>query len=273
MYLPGCPPRPEMLIDAILKLHAKIMDEPLGPKRARSSWPASGPSWSRRRSKYGKLRHRRDVPRSAGESTDDAARSAPGQRARGPARRTQRRPTPGERRSAGPWSRHGMFGVHGSGDTSGFGGLVRRPWTPAPAERPYGGYFDEVADALRGGATRRRRRRGAQTIVIDRGEITCTCPRAPGRRFAAALRDDPALRFELCVVDLRRRLPRRRPAPAALGLPAHLDDVPAADPAGGLGAGGRPARAVARPRSTRPPTGRSGRPGTCSGSSTTGTPR
>ncbi len=39
MYLPGCPPRPEMLIDAILKLHDKIMDEPLGPearaKRAR----------------------------------------------------------------------------------------------------------------------------------------------------------------------------------------------------------------------------------------------
>jgi len=34
MYLPGCPPRPEMLIDAILKLHAKIMNEPLGAKRA-----------------------------------------------------------------------------------------------------------------------------------------------------------------------------------------------------------------------------------------------
>jgi NADH-quinone oxidoreductase subunit B len=34
MYLPGCPPRPEMLIDAILKIHAKIMDEPLGAKRA-----------------------------------------------------------------------------------------------------------------------------------------------------------------------------------------------------------------------------------------------
>ena len=33
MYLPGCPPRPEMLMDAILKLHAKIMDEPLGPTR------------------------------------------------------------------------------------------------------------------------------------------------------------------------------------------------------------------------------------------------
>jgi NADH-quinone oxidoreductase subunit B len=35
MYLPGCPPRPEMLMDAILKLHHKIMNEPLGAKRAR----------------------------------------------------------------------------------------------------------------------------------------------------------------------------------------------------------------------------------------------
>jgi NADH-quinone oxidoreductase subunit B len=35
MYLPGCPPRPEMLMDAILKLHTKIMEEPLGPRRAR----------------------------------------------------------------------------------------------------------------------------------------------------------------------------------------------------------------------------------------------
>jgi NADH-quinone oxidoreductase subunit B len=33
MYLPGCPPRPEMLIDAILKLHDKVMHEPLGDKR------------------------------------------------------------------------------------------------------------------------------------------------------------------------------------------------------------------------------------------------
>ncbi|QXG77351.1 NADH-quinone oxidoreductase subunit B [Modestobacter sp. L9-4] len=34
MYLPGCPPRPEMLTDAILKLHLKIQHEPLGAKRA-----------------------------------------------------------------------------------------------------------------------------------------------------------------------------------------------------------------------------------------------
>src|SRR6187401_1257600 len=30
IYLPGCPPRPEMLIDAILKLREKILYEPLG---------------------------------------------------------------------------------------------------------------------------------------------------------------------------------------------------------------------------------------------------
>jgi NADH-quinone oxidoreductase subunit B len=35
MYLPGCPPRPEMLMDAILKLHHKIQHEPLGARRAR----------------------------------------------------------------------------------------------------------------------------------------------------------------------------------------------------------------------------------------------
>jgi NADH-quinone oxidoreductase subunit B len=30
IYLPGCPPRPEMLLDAILKLHDKIQHSPLG---------------------------------------------------------------------------------------------------------------------------------------------------------------------------------------------------------------------------------------------------
>src|SRR6187399_1368355 len=35
MYLPGCPPRPEMLIDAILRLHDKVMAEPLGDRRRR----------------------------------------------------------------------------------------------------------------------------------------------------------------------------------------------------------------------------------------------
>jgi len=33
IYLPGCPPRPEMLINAILALHEQIQNEPLGGNR------------------------------------------------------------------------------------------------------------------------------------------------------------------------------------------------------------------------------------------------
>ena len=33
IYLPGCPPRPEQLMDAILKLHTKVQDMKLGPDR------------------------------------------------------------------------------------------------------------------------------------------------------------------------------------------------------------------------------------------------
>ena len=43
MYLPGCPPRPEMLMDAILKLHDKIMDEPLGVNARRRELPGYAP--------------------------------------------------------------------------------------------------------------------------------------------------------------------------------------------------------------------------------------
>ena len=34
IYLPGCPPRPEMLIDAIVKLHDKIQNTKFGAHRA-----------------------------------------------------------------------------------------------------------------------------------------------------------------------------------------------------------------------------------------------
>jgi NADH-quinone oxidoreductase subunit B len=35
MYLPGCPPRPEMLIDAIMKIHDKSRQTKLGANRQR----------------------------------------------------------------------------------------------------------------------------------------------------------------------------------------------------------------------------------------------
>ena len=42
--------------------------------------------------------------------------------------------------------RHGMF--HGSGDTSGYAGLVRPVALPSATPRPYGGWYDEAADTL-----------------------------------------------------------------------------------------------------------------------------
>jgi len=33
IYLPGCPPRPEMLLDSIVKLHDKIQNMKLGANR------------------------------------------------------------------------------------------------------------------------------------------------------------------------------------------------------------------------------------------------
>ena len=41
--------------------------------------------------------------------------------------------------------REGMFGSRGTGDTSGYGGLTQAITYPGDAQRPYGGWFDEVA--------------------------------------------------------------------------------------------------------------------------------
>eukprot|EP00918_Siedleckia_nematoides_P088935 GHVU01195544.1.p2 GENE.GHVU01195544.1~~GHVU01195544.1.p2 ORF type:complete len:185 (-),score=44.86 GHVU01195544.1:31-585(-) len=37
VYLPGCPPRPEMLLNAILELHQQIQDMPLGVNRVKAA--------------------------------------------------------------------------------------------------------------------------------------------------------------------------------------------------------------------------------------------
>ena len=42
--------------------------------------------------------------------------------------------------------RRGSFGVTGTGDTSGYGRLIREVVLPGSSPRPYGGYFDDVVD-------------------------------------------------------------------------------------------------------------------------------
>ena len=95
--------------------------------------------------------------------------------------------------------RRGMFGAHDSGDTSGYGGLVRTVAMPTPSQRPYGGDFDAVADAFaaalaEAGTTFTE---AVESVVVDRGELTFHVRREHLRTACQVLRDDPDLRFEL----------------------------------------------------------------------------
>jgi NADH-quinone oxidoreductase subunit C len=85
----------------------------------------------------------------------------------------------------------GMFGIQGTPDTSGYGTLQVRKAPLLDTPRPYGAYFDEVADTL--GLSD-----AIEHVVVDRGEITFYVRRERLPEVAAKLRDDPALRFELC---------------------------------------------------------------------------
>ena len=97
--------------------------------------------------------------------------------------------------------RHGAFGVSGSGDTSGFGGLVAPIVLPGPTPRPYGHGFDELADELELALADRGvpARSAIEKVVVDRGEITFHVRREHLVEFVRALRDEPGLRFEMCM--------------------------------------------------------------------------
>ncbi len=95
--------------------------------------------------------------------------------------------------------RRGMFGVKGSGDTSGYGRLVREVALPGSSPRPYGGYFDEVVDALIDALGEDSFTAAVERVVVYRRELTLDVRREHLVAVAQTLRDDPALRFELCL--------------------------------------------------------------------------
>ena len=96
--------------------------------------------------------------------------------------------------------RQGMFGAQ-SQDTTGYGGVVQPVLFPGASPRPYGSFFDEVADQLAtalatsdGGAEA-----AVERVVVDRGELTIFVRREHLLAVARAMRDVPGLRFEMCL--------------------------------------------------------------------------
>jgi len=91
--------------------------------------------------------------------------------------------------------REGMFGAHGTGDTSGFGGLTRPVIMPGASQQPFGGWYDEVHDRL---AAVTADDAPIEKVVVDRGEITFFIRRQRLLEVVTQLRNDAALRFEFC---------------------------------------------------------------------------
>ena len=95
-------------------------------------------------------------------------------------------------------TRRGMFGIDGSGDTSGYGRLVSKVTLPGSTPRPYGGYFDEVVDRLAEVLGAQIFEAAVERVVVFRGQLTLDISREHLITVASALRDDERLRFELC---------------------------------------------------------------------------
>ncbi len=95
--------------------------------------------------------------------------------------------------------RRGMFGATGSGDTSGYGRLIRPVALPGSTPRPYGGYFDDIVDALSAALGDDTTAEAIERVIVYRDELTLEVHRERLVAVAQTLRDDAALRFELCL--------------------------------------------------------------------------
>ncbi len=92
-------------------------------------------------------------------------------------------------------SEKGMFGVAGTGDTSGYGGLERQQASANSSQRPYGSYFDDVTDQLERAYPEFND--AIEKVIVDRGELTLHIKREKLVDVALVLRNQ--LRFEVCL--------------------------------------------------------------------------
>jgi len=97
--------------------------------------------------------------------------------------------------------REGMFGASGSGDTSGFGGLVSVVPVPVASVQPFGSYFDEIYAELVAALPHfdSSADKAIDKIVIAHDEMTIYVHPSELVSVAHTLRDEPGLRFELCL--------------------------------------------------------------------------
>ena len=97
--------------------------------------------------------------------------------------------------------RTGMFGVHGTGDTSGMGGLVRNVTLPHSSPRPYGGWYDEAVDILIEvlGEQGVDPDAAIESVVVEHGDLNIFIHREHLVTVCQILRDDQDLRFELSL--------------------------------------------------------------------------
>jgi len=93
-------------------------------------------------------------------------------------------------------TRKGMFGVTGTGDTSGYGGLTRTIEFPGASSPPFGGWWDSVYERI--GQLVPNYSDVITKVVIHRGEITFHVAREHLTELVQHLRDDAYLRFEFC---------------------------------------------------------------------------
>ncbi len=95
--------------------------------------------------------------------------------------------------------RRGMFGGSGTGDTSGYGRLIREVALPGGSPRPYGGWFDGAVDRLAEALGANVFPAAINRVVVYRDQLTLDVDRTRLVAVAQTLRDDPQLRFELCA--------------------------------------------------------------------------
>ena len=95
--------------------------------------------------------------------------------------------------------REGSFGVRGAGDTSGFGGLIRRIYLPPAATRPLPGWFEDVVASLEQALAAKDLKPTdvIERVIVDRNELTINIHRNHLLIAMQLLRDEPRLRFEM----------------------------------------------------------------------------